>query len=142
MAHTCKALVIHCMDFRFHTAIREFLISTGLEGQYDLVSLAGAAKGLVEADEHVKPVLLKQIQLSKDLHNSSDVYLIHHMDCGAYGGHDAFASLDEEYKRQTKDLQEARDIIEYKLPGLTVHGVLARIKGDDKNPLIDFEIVF
>lgn len=63
MSHQCKALVIHCMDFRFHSAIRDFLVSLGIKDQYDLVSLAGATKGLVENDPDSTAIILKQIEI-------------------------------------------------------------------------------
>lgn len=127
MAHTCKALVIHCIDFRFHTAIREWLISQKLQDTYDVVSIAGAAKGLVDGDETSKEVIMKQIDISERLHKISKIILIQHMDCGAYGGHSAFASEAEERSRHSLDLEKATKVIHEQFPNLSVVKVIASI---------------
>ena len=139
MPHHCKALIINCMDFRFHTAIREFLISLGLKDTYDLVSLAGVTKGLVEDDPSSTELILKQVDGSLKLHNISELYLIHHMDCGGYGGHSAFNSIEEEKERQLTDLEAARTIISRKFPDLEIKKILARIEEADGKYNIDFE---
>jgi len=129
------------MDFRFHTAMRDFLLSIGLKDQYDVVSLAGSAKGLAGNDPVETEFLFKQIALSTKLHAIKEIYLIHHMDCGAYGGHGAFATLAEERAKQTADLEQARQIITNKFPGLAVNKVLARIEVRDGQNHIDFAVV-
>lgn len=139
MSHTCKALIIHCMDFRFHSAIRDFLVSLGLKDQYDLVSLAGATRGLIENDRASSEVILKQIDISQRLHGVSEIYLIHHLDCGAYGGHSAFASLSAEHDKHEADLKVSEEIIKGKFPSLSVKKVLARIEERGGQNLIDFE---
>lgn len=141
MAHQCKALAVVCMDFRFHTAIREFLVSLDLKDQYDLVSLAGVMKGLVEKDPASSELILKQVEISRKLHGISEVIIIHHMDCGAYGGHQAFpGGLIEEKARQLNDLAAAESIIRSKFPDLAVRKVLARIEAGEAGNKIDFEL--
>jgi len=129
------------MDFRFHTAIREFLVSLGLRDKYDLVSLAGVTKGLVEDDPSSTEFILKQVDASQSLHKISEVYLIHHMDCGGYGGHSAFNSIEEEKERQLTDLETARKIISEKFPNLEIKKILARIKETGEKNNIDFEVI-
>lgn len=129
------------MDFRFHSAIRDFLVSLGLKDQYDLVSLAGVAKGLVENDPASINIILKQIEISQRLHGISEIYLIHHMDCGAYGGHAAFGNLKEEHDKQLADMEAARQIIQQKYPQLSVNKILARIEEKAGENVIDFEAI-
>ena len=129
------------MDFRFHSAIRDFLVSLGLRDQYDLVSLAGATKGLVENDPASVSIILKQIEISQRLHGVSEVYLIHHMDCGAYGGHQAFKNIQAEHDKQLADMEAAKKIIQQKFPQLTVKKILARIEEKAGENVIDFEMV-
>ncbi len=124
------------MDFRFHTAIRDFLIAHKLTDQYDVVSLAGASKSLVEGDVHGAPVLLKQLELSKKLHDIQEVYLIHHTDCGAYGGKAAFASDHAEREKHDADTLAAAAMIRKQEPSLVVHRFLARLAEDGE---ISFE---
>lgn len=126
------------MDYRFHSAIREFLVSMDLKNRYDVISVAGAAKELVDG---TSTALLDQVELSQRLHGITDVYVIHHLDCGAYGGHDAFDGVEAELSRQHEDLSKAAEIITEKFPELKVHKVLARIgKGSDVDN-IDFEMI-
>jgi len=139
MPHHCQALIIHCIDFRFHSAIRDFLVSLGLKDQYDLVSLAGATKGLVENDPASASIISKQIEISQRLHGISDVYLIHHMDCGAYGGHAAFENIQTEHDKQLADMEVAKQIIQQKFPHLAVKKILARIEEKAGENVIDFE---
>ncbi|MFA6098234.1 MAG: carbonic anhydrase [Patescibacteria group bacterium] len=141
MSHHCQALVLHCIDFRFHTAIRDFLVSLGLKNNYDLVSLAGAAKGLADKDAASTQLILKQIEISEKLHGISEVYLMHHLDCGAYGGHAAFPDLQAERARQIQDMRSARKIILDKFSKLEVKNVLARIQPGPQGDQIDFEMV-
>ncbi len=109
-----------------------------LKDKYDVVSMAGGAKELVDG---TSAILLDQIELSRRLHGIIDIYLIHHLDCGAYGGHDAFDGVEQEVSKQHEDLSKAVEIISGKFPELNVHKILARIgeSGDVDN--IDFELV-
>lgn len=125
MSHAAKALVLHCIDFRFvHDTLHE-MKRRGLDRQYDDVGLAGAAKCLVDPMQpHDPEVVLRQIELSKKLHGITDVYLINHLDCGAYGK--IFSSPAEELARHASDLAKAKAMVEAK-SGLTVHTLIARL---------------
>lgn len=141
MSHTCQALVIQCIDFRFHSAIRDWLVSQGLKDKYDIVSLAGATKGLVDADQASTEIILKQIDISQKLHAISEIFIIHHLDCGAYGGHQAFDSIQAERDKQAAEMKSANKIISEKFPQLKIKNVLARIEEKDGQNLIDFELI-
>lgn len=81
------------MDFRFGEAIKNWLKEKGLLNNCDIVSLTGASKGLVSPKNPAEPeIILRQIEISSNLHKISQVILMNHTDCGAYGGRDAFAS--------------------------------------------------
>ncbi|MFZ6036290.1 MAG: carbonic anhydrase [Patescibacteria group bacterium] len=134
--HACRALVIHCMDYRLTESIHDFLGSLDLRDQYDEVSLAGAAKGIADGDSEITDVILKQIKTAHDLHGIQDVFLMHHTDCGAYGGRAAFTSANEERERHLADMHRAADVLREQYPDLTYHFVLARI---DEHDQVDFE---
>lgn len=134
MVHECKALLVVCMDFRFQKAIGEFAEDQGLQKQYDLFSIAGTQKSFL--DESTRKIALKQVELSQKLHRSTDVYLIAHKDCGAYGGSRAFESAEAERSRYLGDLQKAKEIIHENFENLTVHKYLADL---DKQENISFE---
>ncbi|MBI4092895.1 MAG: carbonic anhydrase [Candidatus Kerfeldbacteria bacterium] len=136
MSHSAKALVLHCIDFRFVHDIVHFMKSVGLLGQYDDVAAAGAAKNLADPyDDHDRGFVLRQIAIARKLHGISQVYVINHLDCGAYG-HGTFANVKEENERHLRDLRAAKNIIEKRFDGLVVIPVLARI---DEQGKVDFE---
>lgn len=119
MPHTCKALLLRCLDFRLNEAINRWLEKNRLLNNCDLVSLAGAVKNL--------EVVLRQIEISQRLHGISEVILMNHTDCGAYGGRAAFEGSEEERLRHQQDLQQAKTLILSKFPELKVKLILAKI---------------
>ena len=139
MAHNCKALIMHCMDFRFGPEIKIFMQERELLGDCDLVAFAGAAQNLLKPE--FQSFAQRQIDLSKKLHDISEVHLMNHMDCGAYGGHAAFTDLDAEKVAHTSDLVAAAAIIKAAYPELNVIGWIAHIEEDGHNNKIWFEQV-
>lgn len=135
MSHKCDNLVIICMDFRFQDAINDWASGEMISGNYDLVSLAGAQKALL--DEDTKETVLKQIKLSVDLHGTKQIIFIAHQDCGAYGGSGAFADWGEEKKQYIYDMTKAESIVKEMYPDLSVKKVLLTYEGDK----INFETV-
>jgi carbonic anhydrase len=129
MSHTCRALVVTCMDFRFQSSFRDFLVEQGLENDYDLYSIAGTQKTFI--DEETRAIALKQVELSIKLHGMTDVYLIAHWDCGAYGGNAALGGGEAETQKYEEDLERARVIINEKFPEVNVHKYLA-MKDNEK----------
>ncbi|OGH85231.1 MAG: hypothetical protein A2294_00600 [Candidatus Magasanikbacteria bacterium RIFOXYB2_FULL_38_10] len=119
------------MDFRFGEAIKNWLVEKHLLNDCDIVSLAGAAKGLVSPKNPAETdVILRQIEISTSLHHISEVILMNHTDCGAYGGRDAFESSEAEYNQHLGDMRLAKEKILAKFPDLKVKIDLAKI-----NPL-------
>ena len=131
--HKAKALIIHCIDFRFIKAIKEWLEKEGLMGATDEVSLAGAVQNIVSPkNEADRELVLKQIDIAKRLHSIDEVILMNHTDCGAYGGRSAFSNELEETQKHELDLREARAIIAAKFPWLKVKLVLAEINNESE----------
>jgi carbonic anhydrase len=131
MAHTCNALVIHCMDFRFGSAIKGHLEDQALLDDCDIVSLAGAAKNIAAPSSDADlATAMKQVELSKKLHDIKTVVLMNHTDCGAYGGRKAFADRDVERAQHTADMEKAGEAIRAKYPDLQIRIVLADIEED------------
>ena len=129
MSHNCKAKVVTCMDFRFQKSLLGLLEKLGLIGNYDHFSIAGSQKAFI--DEDTRAIAMKQVELSKKLHGMTDVYLIAHWDCGAYGGSQAFLSPKQELENYADDLEKARQIILEKFPELNVHKYLAKWDQDN-----------
>lgn len=125
------------MDFRFGEAIKNWLAENHLLNDCDIISLAGASQGLVNPKSPDEPeIILRQIEISANLHHISQVILMNHTDCGAYGGRDAFESIEAEYQQHLTDMKKAKAMILGRFPDLQIKIVLAKI-----NPLgqIGFE---
>lgn len=139
MSHTCSTLLMQCIDFRFGKKMKEFRTQNNLLGDSDLVSIAGGPKNLV--DPETRAFALRQIEISKNLHNMKQVILMNHTDCGAYGGKKAFADEKAEHERLTSDLREAREIVKAKWPELEVKLWLKHIDESQPEPAISFETI-
>jgi len=82
-AHTAKALVITCMDFRLIDDAVYFLNSKGYNNNYDELILAGGSLGYNQTKyESWKKTVDDHIGLAKKLHNIKEIIVIDHMDCG------------------------------------------------------------
>jgi len=125
--HTCKALVIHCIDFRFRKSLSEFLESR-FGDSYDLVSVAGGVKRLV-ADPLENNFILEQIKISDRLHKPEVILLIQHEDCGAYGGSVAFGDFSTEQEAQNQELEKAKALLREQCTQ-SVEKYLARLSGE------------
>jgi len=78
MAHIqAKAFVATCMDLRFQKAIDKWLKENNLYGKHDRVAFAGAGGNL--------ELLMSQVKLSIKLHNTKEIYIFNHQNCGYYG---------------------------------------------------------
>ena len=94
--HKCKSLVISCIDFRFVTKIRDYLVRKGLKDNYDLITVPGASLGLKN--------IASSILVSLQLHDPSEIYIFDHEDCGAY-------VKSNSKKAHMQNLKDARRII-------------------------------
>ncbi len=138
MSHTAKALLLHCIDYRFVHETVHFMKSQGLIDQYDDVGAAGAAKNLVDPyDASDVEFIFRQIEIAKKLHDIQEVVIVNHRDCGAYGK-GVFATEAEETERHTHDLAKAKMMIEHRVDGVKVRTYLAWLQephGVDFDPI-------
>lgn len=105
MAHSCDAIVVSCIDFRFQKYMRKWLNKNFLNKTFDYVGFAGSTKNLA--------TVMEQIDISVRLHSIKEVDLIHHEDCGAYGA-------ESTPVRHAKDLKKAKEKIAKIYPKLKV----------------------
>ncbi len=111
-------LTISCMDYRFRAGIAAW-IDEKLDGQSDLVALAGASKAIL--DESSQPVVLNQIGLASQLHGIQTVHIIDHIDCGAYGGSAHYnGDRGAEFGMHQEQLGKAARVILSHFPGIKV----------------------
>jgi hypothetical protein len=106
------------MDFRITlTKLATMLQGIGYsEGTYDIVSVAGSAKDCLSASPEEVAYLFKQIELSSRLHCVSEVVILLHDNCGAYG----IADAHQEHETETSDLDKIVNLINQKFPQLKV----------------------
>ena len=126
--HTCKALILHCIDFRLGQPIKAFLEKNDLLGDCDIVSLAGAVKNIVAPpNEHVRELVLNQLRIAVDRHKIKKVILMNHTNCAAYS---KFNSAADEERQHVHDLHEAKRRVEPICS--VVYLTLARIDESDQ----------
>lgn len=141
MSHICKNLLIRCMDFRLNKETKKWIEESGLFiGGFDIISLAGASKDIVDGNEEVKNNFLKHVGVSVDLHQVEKIIIFHHSDCGAYALDYKFGSLEEEKKKQLEDMKKAKEIILEKYSGVKVVFVWGELR-DEEGEEIEFEII-
>ncbi|MDO8474351.1 MAG: hypothetical protein Q7S62_02305 [bacterium] len=124
----CPAVVVHCMDFRFRGFLNRHFDERFPEG-YDLVSLAGGIKSLIE-DGQIDNFELRQLQLSDRLHHPSVIVLVQHEDCGAYGGSKGFQEADQELNFQGQELAKAKILLQEQLPNHKIETYFIRLSGE------------
>ena len=112
--HKCKSLVISCIDYRFVTRIRDYLIIKGLQDSYDLITIPGASLNLLKAKDTVAT--------SFKLHDPSEVLIFDHEDCGAYGE-------DNSEKRHEDNLRMAQDLIQKMSSNIYIKTFIAGFEG-------------
>lgn len=123
----CKALVLHCIDFRFRKSLALFLESR-FGDSYDLVSVAGGVKELVSGPQDHN-FILEQLEISDRLHKPKLIVLIQHEDCGAYGGSATFGDFSKEQEFQKSELAKAEALLKQQF-SQPVEKYLARLSGE------------
>jgi len=107
----CDALVITCMDWRLHPHLST-LLSGHLPGRFDLISVCGATRSLLDPSEaSAAQFLLTCVGTSRRLHSVSRGVIVHHTDCGASGGAEAFDNEAMERARHSDDMKAAAELI-------------------------------
>lgn len=119
--HDCQNIVFHCIDFRLINETNDFIKNN--YGECDIVSVARSGQEIADGN----PYLLKQIEISHNLHHSVKVILIHHSDCGAYKGSYQFNSPQEEKEKQVEDLIKIESIIKEKFGDMSVEKIWAEL---------------
>ena len=122
--HTCEAVILHCIDFRFQQAMNGYF-DIEFSKSYDLISIAGGVKEFIEEGEN--SFVLNQIQLSNKLHQPKNIVLVQHEDCGAYGGSEAFKNSEAELAFQKEQLDKAKQTLKEKFPDCVIQKYFAKL---------------
>jgi hypothetical protein len=133
--HSCEAVVLCCIDFRFWKETAEFVEKSppasglGIKS-YDFPSLPGSAKAINESNE----LAMNCICVPCDLHHVGKIVIVNHQDCGAYGGSAKFNGDSEaEQKFHEEELRRAKAKILEKYPEKEVILVYARLADNGEN---------
>jgi carbonic anhydrase len=136
--HSCEAVVLTCIDFRFWKETVEFVeLELGIKN-FDFPSLPGSAKAINESNG--TDLAMSCISVPCDLHHVEKIVIVNHQDCGAYGGSGKFAGNDDaEQKFHEDELKRAKEKILAKYPDKEIS--LVYIKLIDEKDSIDFVVV-
>ena len=118
----CTNLIVHCMDFRIQKTIERWIHEMGMFGDLDRVSLAGPCRSGQPTMDYIRA--------GYELHGIKHVFLSQHIDCGAYGGHDAFASLEAEREKLKEDMLILGKTIRDSFPEVQVTMLMIEEVGD------------
>ena len=131
MAKQIESALVRCMDYRLTSRVNTWMEEQGIMDMCDIIALAGASQAVVvDVDSPDARCLLRQIRLAKELHGIQTLYLMHHTDCGAYGGHGTFENETQEQEKHIADMHKAKKLIEEQFDTLSVVCVLAVMTSD------------
>jgi hypothetical protein len=105
--HKSDALVVHCCDPRFVDAYRQ--AAEQVSEFYDLMAVPGASKAIVD-----NPTIIGNIEMLHSLHAFTEVHIMDHIECGAFG------KIDDEVESHSKYLHLAEKKINKALPSVRV----------------------
>ena len=129
------------MDFRLNRELKKWIEESGIiEGKFDLISVAGASKDIVDGSEEIKNNFLKHIGVSVDLHQVKKIIIFHHSDCGAYAQDYQFSSTEQEREKQFADMKKAKAIILEKYPKVKIVFVWGELQDKDGEEIV-FEVI-
>ncbi len=118
----CKNALIRCMDFRLESAIQGYMSENGLVDDCDIIAGAGASKDIIENPDGF---IATQVALSVELHSIDQLIIMHHTDCGGYGGSGKHDGHEAEMEFHRNEMHKARGILKEKYPELEIKLVLA-----------------
>jgi len=131
--HSCEAVVLTCIDFRFWRETVEFIEKELGIRSFDFPSLPGAAKAINEclADSDLA---MQCIGVPCDLHHAKKIVIVNHEDCGAYGGSAIFnGDGDSEQAFHEGELKKAKEKIFAKFPDKEYILIYAKLADDKEN---------
>jgi len=99
----------------------------GYRDKYDQFILAGASLGYT--DNNWRKTLEDHINISIELHHIKEIYIIDHMDCGAYKKVYGVKNQQEEFKLHEKNIKLCIKDLKIKYPNLKYKGFVMKLNG-------------
>lgn len=128
-----EALVLNCMDHRLISAVADYLDGRGLRGNYDQISLAGGAIGIMtKPGSSWAETFWAHVALARRLHGIRRIIVIDHRDCGAcksFVDKDCARDRDEELAIHMALMESLADEIRTREPELAVELLLMDLDG-------------
>jgi len=116
--HHWDVLALSCIDGRFIKRTIDW-VSEKTGGTFDFRTEVGCTKAILDCPDDCQR-FFSVIETSLSLHSIKEVWLIDHIDCGAYGGSKGFKDSEEEKNFHTEKLNKAAEIISKRYPDLKV----------------------
>jgi len=131
--HSCEAVVLTCIDFRFWRKTVEHVEKELNIKSFDFPSLPGAAKAINECLSN-NDIAMQCVSVPHDLHLAKKLVIVNHQDCGAYGGSKVFNGDEAaEQKFHEAELKKAKAKILAKYPDLQVILIYAKLADAGEN---------
>lgn len=116
--HHWDVLAVSCIDGRFVSKTIKW-ISDKIGGVFDFRTEVGLSKAIIDSVPD-RERLFDLINTSIRLHSINEVWLIDHIDCGAYGGSKSFENCDKEKEFHADQLNKAGKILKKHFPKLQI----------------------
>ena len=134
--HSCEAVVLACIDFRFWKETMKFVEEELGIKSYDFPKIPGAAKAINDCQSETD-VPMQCVGIPCDLHHAQKIVIVNHSDCGAYGGSKQFnGDSDAEQKFHEGELKKAKEKVLTQYPGKEI--ILAYAKLVDGGESVEF----
>lgn len=134
--HSCEAVILACIDFRFWKETARFVEEKLGIKSYDFPKMPGAAKAINECADDAD-IAMKCIGVPCDLHHVKKIVVVNHADCGAYGGSAKWGGdIEAEQKFHEAELRKAKEKISSKYSSKKVILVYAKLV--DKGESVEF----
>jgi hypothetical protein len=131
-----QAVVILCDDPRFKVSVKSFLDNT--LNLYSTVEKTASLNQLIEASDEQNDIF-SYLSAIIDGQGTSQIILISHQDCHAYGGSKSFSSVDEELRYLELLQRHAISILRAKFPSVEISGHIAAF--DPSNQVIFKKVI-
>lgn len=125
--HQWDVLAISCIDGRFIKQTIDW-ISERTDGTFDFRTEVGSSKAIVDSLPD-RERLFELINVSIRLHDIQEVWLINHIDCGAYGGSKNFENIEKEKEFHFSELNKAKEYVNAGFPKLGVRRIFVDWEG-------------
>lgn len=125
--YQCDCAIILCLDFRFRKETRICVRDSLGFSSFDIIGLKGSTQGCLEEGRMVP---WRAIDVAYHKHGCRKFPVIHHDDCGAYGGSGAFfdSVTEEKFHREQINLFEEK--FHKKYPDAQIIKIYARLIED------------